>query len=148
MALFRAAIKRNSVSLFGFPLLSHIQIISCAIFLVFLVCRLKYPNSCCFFFYSFESFSLYRQLMVFYWSVSDSKSQELFSVCWPILVMMLSRWSLLVLWFLSLQASLSILWGLIQVHLLQLVSPSPSFFIGIFFSSLVMSKFFNYFFIR
>ena len=37
-----AAIKRDSVSLFRFPLLSHIPVI---LYSIFLVCRLKYPSS-------------------------------------------------------------------------------------------------------
>ena len=41
--------------------------------------------------------------MVFYWSLSNSKSPGLFSVFWPILIMLLSGWSPLALWFLSLQ---------------------------------------------
>ena len=45
MALFYAAIKRDSVSLFRFPFRSHVQVFSCEISPV---CRLKYPYSCFF----------------------------------------------------------------------------------------------------
>ena len=60
------------------------------------------------------------------------KSPGLFSVFWPILVMLKSRWSLLVHWFLSRLVPLSIFWELFLVHQLQLVSPLPPCSIGIF----------------
>ena len=50
MALFCAAIRRNSVTLFRFPFLSHVQLFSCEISL----CRLKYPYSC----FSFHAYFL------------------------------------------------------------------------------------------
>ena len=43
MALFCAAIRRDSVSLFRFPFLSHVQVFSWEISLV---CRLKYSYNC------------------------------------------------------------------------------------------------------
>ena len=43
MALFCAAIRRDSVSLLRFLFLCHVQVFSCEISLV---CRLKYPYSC------------------------------------------------------------------------------------------------------
>ena len=74
MALFCAATRRDSVSCLSFPLLSHIQVLSCEILFVY---RFKYPYSCLLLlllFYSFENFSL--QQMVFHWSLSDSKSPQ------------------------------------------------------------------------
>ena len=43
MALFCAAIRRDSVSLLRFPFLSHVQVFLCEISLI---CRLKCPYSC------------------------------------------------------------------------------------------------------
>ena len=43
MALFRAAIRRDSVSLLRFPFLSHVQVFSCEILLI---SRLKRLLSC------------------------------------------------------------------------------------------------------
>ena len=43
MALFCAAIRRESVSLLGFPFLSHVQVF---LYEISSVCRLKYPYSC------------------------------------------------------------------------------------------------------
>ena len=92
-------------------------------------------------------------MRVFYTSVSRwffsgfrvtanlQKSPELFLVFWAILTMLRFGWSLLVLWFLSLLDSWPNIWGLFQVHQLQLVSPSPSSSIVFFlFSSLARSK--------
>ena len=53
------------------------------------------------------------------------KSPGLFSVFWPILIMLEWGWSPLVLLFQSLPVLLPILWGLFPVLQLQLVSPSP-----------------------
>ena len=41
-ALFCAAIRRDSVSLLKFPFLSHVQVLSCKMF----ISRLKHPSSC------------------------------------------------------------------------------------------------------
>ena len=65
----------------------------------------------------------------------------LFSVFWPILIMLLLGWSLLVLLFSSLSAPLPILWGLSKMHQEQLVSLLPSCSVVIF-SSLAMSWYF------
>ena len=54
------------------------------------------------------------------------KSPGLFSVFWPILIILSFRGSPLVHSFLSPPNSLSILWRLYRAHRLQLVSPSPS----------------------
>ena len=54
------------------------------------------------------------------------KSPGLFSVVGPFLGVLLSGWSQLVLWFLSLPVILSILWGLFQVRHLRSESPSLS----------------------
>ena len=89
----------------------------------------------------------------FYWSLSDSKSLQspgLFSVFWPILFILLTVWSPLVLWFLNLPFSLSILWGLFQLHHLLLISPSPSCsFVCLlfFFSSLAGSWYLSLFYL-
>ena len=48
----------------------------------------------------------------------------LFSIFWPILVMLLSGWSLLILWFFNCSRLFTNLLGI--VHQLQLVSPSPT----------------------
>ena len=53
MALFHAAIKRDSVSSLSFLSLSHDQVFSCVISLV---CRLKYPYSCFFSHFCFQVF--------------------------------------------------------------------------------------------
>ena len=50
MALFCAAIKRDSVSLLGFPFRSYILVFSCKISPV---CLLKYPYSCFSSYFSF-----------------------------------------------------------------------------------------------
>ena len=52
IALFCAAIKRDSISLMWFPLCSHVHFFLCAISSV---CFLKYPYSC-FTFYLFSNF--------------------------------------------------------------------------------------------
>ena len=72
------------------------------------------------------------------------KYPGLFSVFWPILIMLQSGWSLLVLWFLSLPAPLPILWKLFRAHQLQLVSLSPSCSM-IFFCSLARSWYLSLF---
>ena len=68
------------------------------------------------------------------------KSSGLFSVFWPILIILLSGWSLLVLLFPNVPVLLPIFWGLFQVPELLLVSLSPSCFIE-FFSSLARSRY-------
>ena len=68
----------------------------------------------------------------------------LFSVFWPILILLLSRWSLLVLRFPSLAVPLTILWGLSQMYQPQLVSPSTPCSI-FFFSSLASSRYLSLF---
>ena len=50
MVLSCAVIKRDSVSLFKFPLFSHVQVISCEIFPV---CHLKYLCNCFSFYFCF-----------------------------------------------------------------------------------------------
>ena len=54
------------------------------------------------------------------------KSLGLFSVFWPILIMLLCGWSPLVLLFPSLPVPLPSLWVSFKVHQFQLVSPPPS----------------------
>ena len=51
MALFYAAIGRNSFSLLRFPFFIHVQVFS---FEISLVCRLKYPYNCLFFHFCFQ----------------------------------------------------------------------------------------------
>ena len=51
------------------------------------------------------------------------KSPRLFTVFWPMFAMLLFEWSRLVLRFITLPVFLRSLWGLFQVHQLQLVSP-------------------------
>ena len=68
-------------------------------------------------------------------TASILKSPGLFSVFWSILIMPYSGLSLPVLLFPNLPVPLPILWWLFQVHQLQLVSSSPSYFI-VCFSSL------------
>ena len=63
------------------------------------------------------------------------ESSRLFSVFWPMLEMLFSGWSLLIHWFLHLLVTLPILWGLFQVHHLQLVPPSLSCSTLLLFSS-------------
>ena len=73
-------------------------------------------------------------------TASLHKSQWLFSVLWPILIMQLSRWSLYVLLLQSLPVLGLILWGLCQVHKTQLVSPSTSSFM-VLLCSLARSRY-------
>ncbi len=84
MALTRATIRRDSVSLLRFPFLSQVQIFS---YDISLVCRLKCQYNCFSSHFCFlvifvlyiiiiiihSSFSHQRYLMVFHWSLSDSK---------------------------------------------------------------------------
>ena len=72
------------------------------------------------------------------------RSPGLFSVFWPILVMLLFGWSQHVLKLLSLPVPSPIHWELFQVHQLQLVSPSTS--CSILFSSQARSRFFFFFY--
>ena len=92
--------------------------------------------------FNYQHFSHHHKLVIFYWSLSDTtsllRSPGLFSVFRSIFIMLLSRWSPFGLLFPSLSLLLPILWKLFQVHLLQLVSPSPSCSIDFFlFSSKV-----------
>ena len=77
--------------------------------------------------YFFESFSHQHQLLVFYWSLSDSKFLQ-FSRTLPSILVILKvlsfGWSPLVFLFPILSVPLPILWWLYWVHQLQLVSPS------------------------
>ena len=59
MALFWAAIQRDSFSFLRFSILSHVQVFSSEISLV---CRLKYPYSC---FYSHFTFLVIFVQMMF-----------------------------------------------------------------------------------
>ena len=54
------------------------------------------------------------------------KSLGLYSVFWPILIMLQVEWSPLFLWFANPSVPVTIFWWLYQVHQLQLVSPSLS----------------------
>ena len=85
--------------------------------------------------------------MIFNWSLSATP--ELFSVFWVILVMLLSGWSLLFFYFSSFPVSVPILWGLFQVHQLQLVSLSPSCsidFLKLSSNVLVLTSLFAFFY--
>ena len=62
------------------------------------------------------------------------KFPGLFSVFWTILVMLLSRWSLIILLLLSFPVPLPILLWLFQVHQPQVVSPLPSCSVVFFYS--------------
>ena len=79
MALFSAAIKRDSVSLLKFSFLSHVQIFSCEISLA---CRLKCPYNC--FSSHFLSLGIVQLIIVFLflfflWGGSfKSRNQPLF----------------------------------------------------------------------
>ena len=74
--------------------------------------------------------SLRKWFLIGVWvTASISKSPELFSVFWPILIMRLFGWPPLVLVFPGPPVPLSILWWLCQVNRLQLVSPSLSIII-------------------
>ena len=66
MTLFCPTIKRDSVSLLKFPLLSHVKVISCTIFLIYC---LKYPYRCfsthfCFLDFVVFLFSLWLTLLL------------------------------------------------------------------------------------
>ena len=76
-------------------------------------------------------------------TANQLKFSGLFSVFWPILIMLSPGLSPLVLLFPNLPVSLPILWGLFQVHQFQLVSLSPS--CSIDFSSLVRSTYLSLF---
>ena len=54
-----------------------------------------------------------RSLMVFHWSLSDSKSPGLFSVFWPISIMMWCWWSQFILRFPTVPVAFPRLWGTI-----------------------------------
>ena len=73
MALCCAAIRRDSVSLLKSPLLSHVKVLSCGMFIIIIIIIIII-----FFFFSFllESFSRQFLLMVFHWSLSDSNSPQ------------------------------------------------------------------------
>ena len=86
-----------------------------------------------FFFYTSGSWLSFTGVWV---ATSLLKSPVLFSAFWPIL-MLLSGWSSLVLWFLSFPVLLPSLWGLFRALQLQLVFPSLS--CSIFFCSLARS---------
>ena len=94
-------------------------------------------------FYSFESFFHKRQLMVFYWSLSDIKSSQVSKILVSILANLNNGvvWMvLLVLLFPSPLALLPILWWQyrqrqLQLVLLSLLSPT------VFFSSLARSTY-------
>ena len=72
MALFCAAIRRDSVSLLKFPFLSHVQVLSCEMF----ISRLKRPWSCfpSHYFPSLCHSVIYRVVSI----VSDGRSQSSF----------------------------------------------------------------------
>ena len=72
------------------------------------------------------------------------KSPGLFLVFCPILIMLQSGWSLLVVLLPRLSVLVPILWGLFEVHKPQLISPSPSCSI-VFFSFLSSSKYLFFF---
>ena len=76
----------------------------------------------------------------FWVTTSLLKSPGLFSVFWSILRTLLSVWSPIVLWFLSLPVPLPVFSELARSHILLLVSPSSSCSI-IFLRSLARSKY-------
>ena len=80
-------------------------------------------------FYSFGGFHTTTSWWSFtgVWETASLlKSSGLYSVFWPILIILLWRWSPLVLLLPNLPVSLPILWGLFWVLKFQLVSPLPS----------------------
>ena len=81
MALFWAAIKRDSVSLFGFPFCSHVQVFSREISQV---CRLKYPYSCFSSHFCFQVFTV----VLFISAVTGRYNQFFFALVNVVLVSM------------------------------------------------------------
>ena len=104
MALFWAAMRRDSISLLQFPFLSHVHVFS---FEISLVCRLKYPYSCFPSYFSFRVIAvllilpplLFLLLWEFFTLTSadglslELKSPGLFSIFWLMLIVLLFVWS-------------------------------------------------------
>ena len=118
-ALPCAAIWRDSVSLLKFPFLSHIQVLSCEIlFISHLLLLLSLL------------LLLYRYLVDFtgVWvTLSVLKSPGLFSIFWPISIILLFGWSRFVLRFQTLPPPFPNLRGQFKVHQIQMVSSSHSY---------------------
>ena len=75
-------------------------------------------------------------MMVFNYSLGDSKSPIFFSVFWPVLAMLEFGYSQIVRPFSTLLGPLSSLWGSLRAHQLQLVSSWLSCYIGYYFHSI------------
>ena len=104
MALFCAAIRRNSVSLLKLPYFSHVEIFWCEISLV---CCLKYPYSCFFFPFLFSTYCCSFDpwvVCVIYGHCNQSSSILFNGGFWVIISMYqhyLQCWQVLVLLFLT-----------------------------------------------
>ena len=83
MALFCAAIRKDSISLLRFPFLSHVQVFSCTILLIS-----RFNIILIIIIIIIIVFSHQLTLMVFYWNLSDSKSPQVSRTCLSILAVL------------------------------------------------------------